>query len=162
MQFSTARNVQFSSAVDTARLAQSATRGQCPCTLARQPLLFRPRSSTPIISSKNCMSTSSSSDRSSLDRFHLNGKVERSHLTDRTEFYSEVDPSDPNLKAKFAAWERFYNTQRPHGAHGGRTPAEKLQALQEAVPLLPDHEGFWNSGERVFPRRVENAYRRRR
>lgn len=92
---------------------------------------------------------------------HLNGKVERSHQTDRTEFYSLVDPGDPDFEAKLAAWQRFYNTQRPHGALAGKTPTEKLQALQGSVPLLPDHEGFWNSGENILPRRPEIVYRRR-
>ena len=92
---------------------------------------------------------------------HLNGKVERSHLTDRAEFYSTVDPKDADLALKLAGWERFYNSQRPHGAHGGRTPEEKLQSLKESVPLLPDHEGFWNSEESILPRRAEVVYRRR-
>jgi len=92
---------------------------------------------------------------------HLNGKVERSHLTDRAEFYSTVDAKDVDLAAKLAAWEHFYNTQRPHGAHGGRTPEEKLKSLQGSVPLLPDHDGFWNTQEMVLPRRAEAVYRHR-
>jgi len=92
---------------------------------------------------------------------HLNGKVERSHLTDRAEFYTTVDSKDADLPAKLASWERFYNSQRPHGAHGGQTPEEKFQSLKESVPLLPDHEGFWNGEERILPRRAEVVYRRR-
>jgi len=89
---------------------------------------------------------------------HLNGKFERSHLIDRTEFYSTVDLNDADLVAKLASWESFYNSQHPHGAHGGRTPLEKLQSLQETVPLLPDHEGTWNSVENIRPRRAEAVY----
>ncbi len=48
----------------------------------------------------------------------LNGKVERSHRTDK---------DDVDLEEKLAVWERFYNFDRPHGAHGGRTPYEALR-----------------------------------
>ena len=68
---------------------------------------------------------------------------------------------DVDLAVELAEWERFYNTQCPHGAHRGRTPEERLESLQESVPLLPDHEGFWNSQEMVLPRRAEAVYRHR-
>lgn len=34
---------------------------------------------------------------------------------------------DVDLRAKLAVWEEFYNLQRPHAAHGGRTPYEVLR-----------------------------------
>jgi transposase InsO family protein len=34
---------------------------------------------------------------------------------------------DVDLDKKLAVWERFYNYDRPHGAHGGKTPYEALQ-----------------------------------
>jgi transposase InsO family protein len=58
----------------------------------------------------------------------LNGKVERSHLTDQEEFYQlliykdNVDPEE-----KLAHWERFYNLSRPHGASNGKAPYEALR-----------------------------------
>jgi transposase InsO family protein len=59
---------------------------------------------------------------------NLNGKVERSHLTDQLEFYQLLDyTGDVDLRAKLAVWEEFYNLQRPHAAHGGRTPYEVLR-----------------------------------
>jgi transposase InsO family protein len=59
---------------------------------------------------------------------NLNGKVERSHLTDQLEFYQLLDyTGDVDLRAKLAVWEEFYNLQRPHAAHGGRTPYEALR-----------------------------------
>ena len=55
----------------------------------------------------------------------LNGKVERSHRTDKDEFYQLLTyRDDVDLKKKLAIWERFYNDDRPHGAHKGKTPYE--------------------------------------
>jgi transposase InsO family protein len=64
---------------------------------------------------------------------HLNDKVERSHRTDEEEFYRFLKyKDDSDLEQKMEAWERFYNRDRPHGAHKGKTPieilTEKLQA----------------------------------
>jgi transposase InsO family protein len=48
----------------------------------------------------------------------LNGKVERSHRTDKDEVYQRLTyRDDVDLKKKLAAWEKFYNYDRPHGAH---------------------------------------------
>jgi transposase InsO family protein len=56
----------------------------------------------------------------------LNGKVERSHRTDQEEFYQLLTYTDDvDLNEKLAAWESFYNLNRPHGAHGGKTPYER-------------------------------------
>jgi transposase InsO family protein len=58
----------------------------------------------------------------------LNGKVERSHRTDKDEFYQLLTyRDDVDLEKKLAEWERFYNYDRPHGAHRGRTPYEALR-----------------------------------
>jgi len=59
---------------------------------------------------------------------HLNGKVERSHLTDKTEFYQLLKyKGDRNLTKQIADWEDFYNFSRPHGALHGKTPFEILK-----------------------------------
>ncbi len=59
---------------------------------------------------------------------NLNGKVERSHLTDQLEFYQLLDYTDDvDLRAKLAVWEEFYNLQRPHTALDGKTPYEVLR-----------------------------------
>jgi transposase InsO family protein len=61
-------------------------------------------------------------------RPNLNGKVERSHLTDQLEFYQLLDYTrDVDLRARLSVWEEFYNLQRPHAAHGGKTPYEVLR-----------------------------------
>ena len=59
----------------------------------------------------------------------LNGKVERSHRTDRKEFYQLLEyTNDVDLNRKLKDWETFYNNFRPHGAHEGKTPYEKLKS----------------------------------
>ena len=58
----------------------------------------------------------------------LNGKVERSHLTDQREFYQMLDDDgDVNLREKLAQWESYYNFLRPHSAHAGKTPYAMLK-----------------------------------
>jgi len=58
----------------------------------------------------------------------LNGKVERSHRTDDQEFYQLLSyRDDVDLTQKLAEWENFYNFQRPHSAHAGKTPYEALR-----------------------------------
>jgi transposase InsO family protein len=59
---------------------------------------------------------------------HLNGKVERSHLTDKQEFYQLLSyTGDRNLRRQLADWETFYNYHRPHTALNGQTPYEILK-----------------------------------
>ena len=59
---------------------------------------------------------------------HLNGKVERSHLTDKQEFYQLLSyTGDRNLRRQLAVWEVFYNHHRPHTALNGKTRYEILK-----------------------------------
>lgn len=56
-----------------------------------------------------------------------NGKVERSHRTDRREFWSTVSfRSLQELQEKQYSYVRWYNTEREHLGIGGKTPAELL------------------------------------
>lgn len=49
------------------------------------------------------------------------GKVERSHLTDKMEFYQQLEyKEDVHLHKKMSDWEQFYNFNRPHGAFKGK------------------------------------------
>jgi transposase InsO family protein len=60
----------------------------------------------------------------------LNGKVERSHRSDEEEFYQLLTYTDDvDLNEKLATWERFYNLNRRHGAHNGKTPYEVLRSV---------------------------------
>ena len=59
----------------------------------------------------------------------LNGKVERSHGTDETEFYQLLTYTDDvDLNQKLTEWEDFYNLYRPHGSLNGQSPYEALRA----------------------------------
>lgn len=58
----------------------------------------------------------------------LNGKVERSHNSDKEEFYQLLDyKGDIDLRKKLKVWENFYNYYRPHGGLSGKTPYEVLK-----------------------------------
>jgi transposase len=60
----------------------------------------------------------------------LNGKVERSHRTDQTEFYQLLTYTDDiDLNAKPKAWENFYNYDRPHLSLDGKIPYEVMKPL---------------------------------
>lgn len=59
------------------------------------------------------------------------GKVERSHRTDRERFWRKVHFTTlPELKEKQKAYLQWYNTECPHLGLKGLTPQEKLQSLQ--------------------------------
>jgi transposase InsO family protein len=63
---------------------------------------------------------------------HINGKAERSHRTDQEEFYQLLTyKDDVDLNSKLAAWENFYNFNRPHSAHNGQTPYEALRCIMK-------------------------------
>lgn len=48
----------------------------------------------------------------------LNGKVERSHITDEREFYQLLTyKDDVDLKEELNQWENFYNFEMSHSAH---------------------------------------------
>lgn len=60
----------------------------------------------------------------------LNGKAERSHRTDQTEFYQLLTYTDDvDLNSKLEAWENFYNYDRPHISLDGKTPYEVMKSL---------------------------------
>ncbi|MBU1471832.1 MAG: integrase core domain-containing protein, partial [candidate division Zixibacteria bacterium] len=59
-----------------------------------------------------------------------NGKVERSHRSDKEEFYQLLTYTyDVDLNKKLEEWGRFYNCGRPHGAFNGKTPYEALRSM---------------------------------
>ena len=59
----------------------------------------------------------------------LNGKVERSHLTDKKEFYQLLSYTDDvDLNQKLEQWKNFYNFNWPLGSFKGKTPYEILKA----------------------------------
>jgi transposase InsO family protein len=67
----------------------------------------------------------------------LNGRVERAQRTHTEEFWERYDGDLdlPSLRPAVRAWERLYNTFRPHQALAQRTPAEYLtQCHPEMAP----------------------------
>ena len=66
---------------------------------------------------------------------HLNGKVERSQLTDLVEFWSRHSPKEKDIQQRIEEWQFDYNWRRSHGGISGRTPADRLAAAGDTVPL---------------------------
>jgi len=64
----------------------------------------------------------------------LNGSVERAQRTHTEEFYEVWDLpwTVGPLNRKLRAWERIYNTVRPHQPLGYRTPQQYLRELAHA------------------------------
>lgn len=76
---------------------------------------------------------------------HLNGKVERSQKTDLEEFYATSDLSNfVRLRNELECWQFYYNWQRPHGALGGKTPAQRDSELCHKTPLQEEVEAVYD------------------
>ena len=65
---------------------------------------------------------------------HLNGKVERSQLTDLQEFWANRGKPSMNDALELEYWQFDYNGRRPHGSLAGLTPAEQIGKLIDAIP----------------------------
>lgn len=75
---------------------------------------------------------------------HLNGKVERSQLTDLKQFYPLADLSDfEKLKHDLECWQFDYNWHRLHGSLNGKTTIEKYNELSEKTPLTEEVETLY-------------------
>jgi putative transposase len=70
----------------------------------------------------------------------LNGAVERANRTHAEEFhdFSEASPTVADLGAELRAWERVYNTVRPHQALGYLTPKQFLDQWNKQHPRKED------------------------
>ena len=96
---------------------------------------------------------------------HLNGKVERSQLTDKSEFYSTIPRSEKNigLAKKLQDWEYFYNYQRPHSSLNGKTPHEMFLTVKEITPIQPEVTlKYWEKETEILPRNTTTYYRRKK
>lgn len=81
---------------------------------------------------------------------HLNGKVERSQLTDLLEFWVHVDPHDPRISEKIEEWQFDYNWRRPHGFLNGKTPADRVAELVDQTPIWSEVSDLYDAGrERI-------------
>jgi transposase InsO family protein len=68
---------------------------------------------------------------------HLNGKVERSQLTDLQEFWANRSNPTMSDAEDLECWQFDYNWRRPHVSLRGKTPAE---VLAEKADVTPDRE----------------------
>jgi len=70
----------------------------------------------------------------------LNGAVERAQSSWRYEFYAchDLPHRLDRLNEHIDAFAHLYNHHRPHGALGGKTPAEYLDAISQRDPI-PSH-----------------------
>lgn len=84
---------------------------------------------------------------------HLNGKVERSQKTDKTEFYATVDLTSENLQDQLAEWQHYYNWLRSHSALKGKTPMERYFELSEETPFSDEVQNQYNPSDE----RIQNA-----
>jgi transposase InsO family protein len=86
---------------------------------------------------------------------HLNGKVERTHQTDKAEFWSLIDLTNTslNLNKLAQAWQDFFNHKRPHSALNGKSPWKKYLENKDKIPIQPEvTQEFWDSDEQILPR----------
>ena len=85
---------------------------------------------------------------------HLNGKVERSQLTDLQEFWAHRDAPSLQDSTAIEHWQFDYNWRRPHGSLRGKTPAERCG---EVSHLIPDREDVaLHFDEKAEPLRFSN------
>ncbi|MCO8319752.1 IS481 family transposase [Burkholderia multivorans] len=75
---------------------------------------------------------------------HLNGKVERSQLTDLNEFWSDHPPTGDAIDQRIEEWQFNYNWRRPHGSLGGKTPIDRIAELSEITPLAEEVESAYD------------------
>lgn len=95
---------------------------------------------------------------------HLNGKVERSQLTDKSEFYSTIPKKEKTLElvTKLLEWQNFYNYKRPHASLNGKTPYERLLEVQHLIPIQPEVTSkYWEKDVEIIPRNSKMYYRNR-
>ena len=85
---------------------------------------------------------------------HLNGKVERSQKTDKAEFYATVDLSADDLKELLAEWQHYYNWERPHSAHNGKTPMERYFELAEKTPYSDAVHANYRPMKSIYRNRI--------
>lgn len=84
---------------------------------------------------------------------HLNGKVERSQMTDKIEFYPTVDIHNEKLADLLEEWQFDSNWHRPHSSIGGKTPLEKACELIPQTPLREEVEAQYNPVKERFQER---------
>jgi transposase InsO family protein len=75
---------------------------------------------------------------------HLNGKVERAQRTVLDEFYDGMDITQSNLEEELGRYQHYYNRERAHGAHNGKTPTERYLEVSHTIPSLEDVQAAYD------------------
>lgn len=89
---------------------------------------------------RNCIKFRSVKPRSP----HLNGKVERSQMTDKVEFDPTVNINETGLSDRVEQWQFDYNWHRPHSSLGNKTPLEKVCELLDKTPIQDEVTTAYN------------------
>ncbi|MGZ3749629.1 MAG: integrase core domain-containing protein [Flavisolibacter sp.] len=95
---------------------------------------------------------------------HLNGKVERSQLSEKSEFYATIPRKERNmgLAPRLLEWQQFYNHKRPHASLNGKTPHERYLELEHLIPIQPDVTvKYWEKEIEIIPRNSKWYYKKR-
>jgi Transposase and inactivated derivatives len=90
---------------------------------------------------------------------HLNGKVERSQKTDKSEFYPTIhlDIGLEQLDILLSEWQHYYNWLRPHSSLNGKTPMERVCELADQTPLSEEVQEHYQLKKERFQ---EQNYKR--
>lgn len=55
-----------------------------------------------------------------------------------------------DIHTQLAEWQHYYNWERPHSAHNGKTPMERYFEVSEQTPFSDEVEEFYQThNERV-------------
>ncbi|CDT06274.1 transposase (fragment) [Vibrio crassostreae] len=70
----------------------------------------------------------------------MNGKVERSQKTDKSEFYPTIDISVglEELDLLLAEWQHYYNWERPHSSLNGLAPIDRVTEMSDQTTLFEE------------------------
>jgi len=61
-----------------------------------------------------------------------------------------MDTTSGNIDELLAEWQHYYNWDRPHGAHKGKTPMERYFELSKETPLSEEaYADYQPSKERI-------------
>lgn len=75
---------------------------------------------------------------------YLNGKVERSQLTELNESWSHHAPTEQAINLRIEERQFDYNWRRPHCSLGGKTPVDRIAELGEITPLAEEMENAYD------------------
>ena len=90
---------------------------------------------------------------------HLNGKVERSQMTDLQEFWALQNPRSSEISQRIEEWQFDYNWRRPHGSLGGKRPVDRLSEFTAVTPLNADVANAYESTNERYRHRDYKADR---